>query len=83
MLVDQHGEELTPAVVGTEFLSQEMQLSQRIKFISRDKCKHLLEDGVAIGHGSDLIGLYDLFAKSLYQQAAFRTLSSLIFLRQQ
>lgn len=67
-LAYQHGEELAPAVEGTEFLSIMMSCGKRIEFISRDKCNQLFEDSIAIGHGSDPLGLYDLFAKSLYRQ---------------
>ena len=40
-----------------------MCLDKRVKFISRHKYKQLLQDGIALGHGSDLLGLYDLFTK--------------------
>ena len=30
------------------------------------------QDSVTMGHGSDLLALYDLFAKSLYHQGALR-----------
>jgi len=36
-----------------------------------------------IGHGSDLLGLYDLFLKSLYHQEALRAAFSPTFMRQQ
>ena len=62
-LPDQQGQELTPTIVGTEFLPGVMCLGQRVEFISRHKYKQLLQDGIALGHGSDLLGLYDLFAK--------------------
>lgn len=48
-LADQHGEELAPAVVGTEFLTGMMHCGKGIEFISRDKCKQLHEDSVVIG----------------------------------
>ena len=82
-LADQHGDELAPAVEGTEFLPRMMRLGKRIEFISREKCNQLLENSVAICHGSDLLGLYDLFAKSLYLQRALRASFSSIFMRQQ
>ena len=78
-----HAEELTPAVEGSEFLPGMMSCGKGIEFISRDKCKQLFENSAAIGHGSDLFGLYDFFAKSLCSQRALRASFSSIFMRQQ
>jgi hypothetical protein len=35
----------------------------------------LLQHGIAMGHGSDLLGLYDLFRKIIIHQRALRASS--------
>jgi len=62
--------EIAPAVAGTESLPRMMELGKRVKFISRDKCSQLFENDITSGQGSGLLDLNNLFAKSLYHQAA-------------
>jgi hypothetical protein len=50
--------------------------------MSVDMYKQLTQDSAIMGHGSDLPGLYDLFAKSLYHHGALRADFTAIFMRQ-
>ena len=59
-----------------------MARGELVKFMSVDMCKQLTQDSVIMGHGSDLLGLYDLFAKSLYHHGALRADFTAIFMRQ-